>query len=582
MLLSVGGFSLIPLVLAQGAVENPFLFNTGWRLGFGGGLAFFLLVRHRTLFTDPGVWALILKRAPSWAILFAIISQFEYAIFSQSIRFIDVSVATILFETYHVLIILLTAWLFRSESRYRKIRLDMGLLLLLGFVGFGFVVSSEAGRVDWVDSSGLFVFLPGLLLALLSAGIAACSAFNLRWGADVSAELASNSQGRWTRDDSDLFCVVVASVIANTVAIPLNLVASVVSDESLTANILLFGILWGFVINATANVAWRYANLITDNLGINALSYATPIISLVWLFLFAQVSVYRADYLIIGALAVASANLLINFEAEVRFGFKALILALWGCGAFVYLRDDFLHLLPFGGWLWPRETYLGALGLSATVFILLLTFRVARIAPRTRDEDNQIFALHRNLEMLARRNLIDPTADQYVRGIDSARNPEELQRAYTQAKLCFAQAAAVDLPPADRRLLSDAEAQLNMIVHSRQQGIDFGELFSLIIFGGSTVLLSLLSRPAVEGWTAFLYEVFSVLFPAVVVFLIVNVWDLHRERADLVLAASEDAAGYGVIFRDPRSRRFEQSMSLVIGLLLIVAYAGLLWYKWLG
>ena len=95
-------------------------------------------------------------------------------------------------------------------------------------------------------------------------------------------------------------------------------------------------------------------------------------------------------------------------RAEVRFGFKALILALWGCGAFVYLRDDFLHLLPFDGWLWPRETYLGALGLSATVFILLLTFRVARLGPRTQDEDNRIFALHRSLELLARRNLIDP------------------------------------------------------------------------------------------------------------------------------------------------------------------------------
>ena len=190
--------------------------------------------------------------------------------------------------------------------------------------------------------------------------------------------------------------------------------------------------------------------------------------------------------------------------------------------------------------------------------------------------------MHRNLELLARRGLIAPEASEHVRAIDGARNVEELQLAYTRVKLCFVQAAAMDLPLADRRLLANAETQLNMMVHSRQQGVDFGELFALIIFGGSTVLLSLLSRPAVEGWTAFIYEVFSALFPAVIIFLIVNVWDLHRDRADLVLATEAGPEGYGVIFRDPRSRRFEQGVSIVIGLLIIVAYAVLLWYKWIG
>ena len=76
------------------------------------------------------------------------------------------------------------------------------------------------------------------------------------------------------------------------------------------------------------------------------------------------------------------------------------------------------------------------------------------------------------------------------------------------------------------------------------------------------------------GWVAFLYEMFSVLFSAVIVFLIINVWDLHRERADLVLANQENGREYGVIFRDPKNRRFEQSVSVVIGLLIILAYAG--------
>ncbi len=583
MLLSVGGFSLIPLVIAQGAVENPFLFNAGWRLGFGCGLAFFLLVRYRSLFMDPGVWSLIIRRAPSWAIFFAIISQFEYAIFSQSIRFIDVAVATILFETYHILIILFTAWLFRRERRYREIRPGMGLLLLLGFAGFGFVVAGEVGRVDWVSSGGLFLLLPGLLLAMLSAVIAACSAFNLRWGADVSAELAPYSQGRWTREDADLFCVVVASVIANMVAIPLNAGASVLSDESLAVNVLLIGVLWGFVINAMANVAWRYSNLITDNLGINALSYATPIVSLLWLFLFRQVDIARVDYLFIGAAAIVTANLIINFEAEVRFGFKALILGLWTCGAFVYLRDEFLAFLSSGGWVWPRgDGYLGVLAMSATVFILLLSFRVARLTSRIRDEDVHIFTLFQTVDVLARRNLIDPVVRQHILSMEGARNAEELQSAYGDAKDCFTEGVAAVHSPEDLSLLADAEAQLNVIAHSRQHGVEFGELFALVVFGAITVFLALASRPEVSGWPAFMFDVFAALFSAVIIFLVVNVWDLQRDRAARILHRLPGVDRYGVVFRDMQNRSFEQGMSVVVGFGMTICYVILLGYKWLS
>ena len=132
-------------------------------------------------------------------------------------------------------------------------------------------------------------------------------------------------------------------------------------------------------------------------------------------------------------------------------------------------------------------------------------------------------------------------------------------------------------PVADQKLLTGVEAQLNMVVHSRQQVGDFGELFRRQFFGCATVLLSLLSRPEVSGWTAFIYEVFTVLFPEVIVFLIVSVWDLHRDRSDLVLATQLGDDGYGVAFRDAVNRRFEQTASVVIGLLVTAAFAALLW-----
>ena len=582
VLVATVGYSLMPLVIDWGkGGDNPFLFNAGWRYGFAAGCLLFLFVSHRRLLFSSSVWNRILPRIWVWAMVFAVISHFDSTFFTISLRFIDVSIAAILFETWPIVMVLLILFLFRRERRYEQNLSSTLPLMLMGFWGFSFVVSSQFGAFAW--NRELMQLALGVVLAFLGAGVSSLGAFTFRWGADLSrvlTELGEEEEG--DEFALDMFGVVVGQTIANLATAPLNIIIGLAWGESIAMQSIVISFVGGLLCNSAANICWRRANLVTTNLGVNAIAYATPLFSLIWLALFWHIAVARVDFLIIGSLAVVSANLLINFEAEVKFGFKALILALWGCGAFVYLRDDFLQYLPFDGWLWPRETYLGALGLSATVFILLLTFRVARLGPRTQDEDNRIFALHRSLELLARRHLIDPEVNEHIRGIDSAHNPQELRTAYAGAKLCFAQATAVDRPPADRKLLADAETQLNIIVHSRQQGVDFGELFSLIIFGGSTVLLSLLSRPEVYGWVAFLYEVFSVLFPAVIVFLIINVWDLHRERADLVLANLGNSREYGVIFRDTKNRRFERSVSTLVGLLIILAYVGLLWNKWLG
>ena len=583
MLVAVIGFSLIPLLVAGGnGADSPFLFSAGLRLGLSAGQGLFLAAFFWSILRHRIVRELIAQRVVSWSMLFVLVNQFEYSLFAWSTRFVDISVAAVLFETWPIFLILLTAMLFRGESRYRDVTFGMVMLLAAGFVGFAFVAASENGSFgNWGASESLET-VTGLGIVLLAVVAGCCAAFGFRWGTDLSQALPPELTEGKNPQLIEVCCVLVSSCMGNFTGAGLNAAIGLASGETIPAGALMIALGGGCFAFALANIAWRTANLLTDNLGINAFSYATPIFSLIWLFLFAQVDVARVDYLIIGSAAIISANLLVNFEAEVRFGFKAMVLALWGCGAFVYLRDEILLLLPFDGWLWPRETYLGALGLSATVFILLLTFRVARLAPRTQSEDNHTFALHRTLELLATRSLISPDASRHIRAIDSARTPEELQTAYRQIKLCFVDAADVDHVPSDLRILAEAEAQLNMMVHSRQQGLEFGELFSLIIFGGITVVLSLLSRPEVGGWTAFLLEVFSMLFPAVIVFLIFNVWDLHKDRADLVLASGDSSDGFGVIFRNEKSRRFEQSVSLVVGLLIIASYAGLLWYKWVG
>ncbi|MYC34337.1 MAG: hypothetical protein F4X64_14330 [Chloroflexi bacterium] len=585
MLAAVAGYSVVPLIVAlSNGAESPFLFNTGLTFGVGVGQAIFLGIVFRNVLFHPSVLRLVRRNIFRYSMLLTVIHRFDYGLFALATRFIDVSVASVIFETWPIVSLFVTAYLFRHEGRYQKITLGMVLLLALAFIGFFFVASSETGVLLNFIGVGSLETGVGVILVILAVVIASFVAFTFRWGEDFNNVLCQEAKEVIDKENSSVVlisCVILASCIGALISSVFNLVIGVGIGESISTNSVVAAVIGGALAYGTANITYRVAIAFTSNLGISAMLYATPLVALFWLFIFSQVNVARLDYLIIGATAIIVINLLINFEAEIRFGFKALVLALWAFGTFVYLRDDLLNLLPFETWLWPGDTYPEALGLSATIFILLLSFRVARMSERTQDEDNRILELFQSLDLLVRRNVIDRAVRDHLIKLDDARTPADLQRAYNKAKLCFAEAVAVGPDARNLARLGAAETQLNIIVHSRQQGIELGELFALIIFGGSTILIGILSRPPLTGWIGFLVEILAALFSAVIVFLIINVWDLHRERADLILKKREESNDYGLIFSNPRSRRFERSMSVIIGLAIIFAYAALLWQKWL-
>ena len=586
MMSAVVAFSLLPVLLAWGAAADaPFLFNAGFRLGTGIGYALFVVAFYQPILRDRNVLTLIVRHSLKWSMLFIVINYFEFAFFAWSTQFINIAVTVILFETWPIFTIFLMARLLNQERFYRTISVGTILSIVVSFAGFLFVVASQFGGSAFFsgtfDISALKLAI-GVALAAAAAVSGSFTAFAFKWGIDLRNALPKATTDKYNPDSLDLFCVVVANTIGSFIAAPTNALIGFANRESLSFDSLIISVLVsGFIVHTFANTIWRLANIKTDNLGINAMAYGVPVLSLLWLTLFSYVGDVRVDFIVIGAAAIISANIFINFEAEIRFGFKALILAMWVFGAFVYLRDDLLNLLPFETWLWPGDTYPEALALSATIFILLLSFRVARMSERTQDEDNRILELFQSLDLLVRRNVIDRAVRDHLIKLDDARTPAELQSSYNKTKLCFAEAVAAGPDARNLARLGAAETQLNIIVHSRQQGIELGELFALLIFGGSTILIGILSRPPLTGWIGFLVEILAVLFSAVIVFLIINVWDLHRERANLILKKREFSDDYGLIFSSPRSRRFEQSMSVIIGLAITVAYAALLWQKWL-
>ena len=578
-LAAVVASSLAPLGIAIGdGADSPFLFAAAMRFGTFAMYGVFLVAVFRDVLFDRRVAATIVRRVLTWTMVFVIVQQFDYALFALASRFVDISVVVVIFGAATLIRVFLMSRLFK---RYQKIWPDGTLLLLTGLLGLWFAVASDSGRfLGFGDAApGTSV---GVSIAVLAAAAAGLTAFGLRWGVDLARSLPADK----ARDpDSPLFslcCVLTGQGIANLIGAALQGSIGLASGESISLESLGIAVATGALVASVGRTAMRMANLTTTNLGINAMTYAVPVVSLVWLLLFDQTEVLRLDYLAIGAVAIVTTSLLISFEAEIRFGFKALIMALWGSGTVVYFRDGLLEQLRIADWVWPGEAYLGGLALSATVFTLLFSFRTTRLAARTQDEDDRIFALFASIDLLVRRGLIDPGVLTHLMDVDGSHDPEELQAAYRQAQVLITDAKEADISREDMELLVRAESELNAVVHSRRHGIELGELFALMIFGGITVLLAIASRPEVSGWTAFLTEGFTALFAAVIVFFMVHVWDMHGDRATRIVERQPDGEQYGVAFRDLRNRRFEQGTSIVVGMGIIAVFIGLFWHKWLG
>ena len=592
MLAAVIGFSLTPpLIAVFRASEAPFLFNAAIYFGQAAFIFAFLAKTNRRVFASGDAWKLIGRRAatPKFWGMAAAYSNFGF--FALSTRFIDVSMTTILFGTWPIFMVIFIGWLFRRERRYKRITPEMLAMILVGLSGFAFVVLSQSERQRDLIFAGAFGEFDwtrlalGVAFAMVAVALTAVSSYAFRWGVDLSEGLSRIVRSGENRDSMELSGVLTGIAIASLAAVPLNIAIGLLNGESASSigfAGLAVAFLFGMAADGGGTIGYRYSNLLTNNLGVNAMTYATLPLSLAWLVLLSQVAVARPDFLIIGAAGIIAANLLINFEAEIRFGFKSLIIALWACGAVVYLRPVDGALFGVEKWEWTGTEYFAALALSATIFTLILSFRIARLASRTADEENRSFAIFQKLDALARRGAVSGEVRRHILSIDiSEQRPESLKTAYDDTMKLISEAASEAESETDRERLGEVEAELNALVHSKRRGIVFGELFALYVFAGITVALALFSRPDIFGWTAFLVETLAALFSAVIVFLIFNALDLQRERFGAILKKA-NGGGYRLAFDDVRSRVFERRVSVVVGLALAAAYAGLLWNKWIG
>ena len=306
MLAATAALSFIPPALTLAPADGAFSFNTGWKAGFALGTgAYAALAHRRTLFRKETARAM--ARGLAWPVCIMLLAnltgQAEFIALGLTMTMADPGVCSVLYQTYHIHFALFTAWLFRREGRYRGTGPGTVALMAAAAAGAALVVLSERGaRIH-----GGAQALAGAGAALAAGILSATAAGNSRW----SFLTARGIPGGDTME-KEMAMVLTVAALTNLAAMPLIWAPGAILGEEWNTAAAGWGTVCGLVVNVPANILWRRANVITSNLGVNAVPYAGTALSLEWLTLMGRTSVRSPGLMVLGAALIIAANAAIN------------------------------------------------------------------------------------------------------------------------------------------------------------------------------------------------------------------------------------------------------------------------------
>ena len=327
MALSMLLFSTLPLLIALVGTDSPFLFAAALEIGRVAILVAAMIIAYRKLFLDGRVWRLALRRSRSRTMFLWAAAQWNYALFAWSAGLVGVAITTALFQTWHVLLVVIIGNLFRAEARYRAVGGRVYLAFALAAFGAGVVVMSQSGawNAAFGDRSALDLrFAIGILLAFAAAGLAAMSAYGFRWAVDFANELPSvagryeSHSARPSERSLELFGVFLGFAITNLIAAPFMMAVGLVRHEPIAAAAvpLTLAVTLVALVDTAASTTWRISNLMTERLGVNVISHFAPPLSLGILILFGHVGDVNLPLLLMGAVIIVVANIMVFFQTR--------------------------------------------------------------------------------------------------------------------------------------------------------------------------------------------------------------------------------------------------------------------------
>ena len=218
---------------------------------------------------------------------------------------IDPLVVTIIFQLLLIGMVWLAARLGRKLSAGARatphfISGKYWTLMLLSFVGAALVIWSETGQIGTLNWWGIVIALAG-----------AATAAGSLWGTVSTGRLMAWPGG----NPHDLtWNATFSAVTGRILALPLTLAGSMLffppTENTFEFDWTTMGLLTLLgVFNAAGALSHRYSLYVTSSLAVQRIMFFSPVLQMLWIWLFADVSIANPRALLIGAGIVLLSNL---------------------------------------------------------------------------------------------------------------------------------------------------------------------------------------------------------------------------------------------------------------------------------
>ena len=545
-------------------------------------------------------------------IIVVIIGSVYWLIFAWSIKFIDIAIASIIVELWIVLFVIIRYLDEKSKKNENKENEECSkkrdlnsksilVLFIFALLGVIYITLSHTSINQTFSYKGLLL----VIVCLILTGTVHERALN--WAERMSPMfiefIGLKEEDRIKKDWEKIFtllCLTIGNMFGIFLTIlggifwifqgnSLNLSFASNSIKMLFENEILITntIAWiicisGGFINAIGRWTFRLSNLDTDTLDINGIYYLTPVLSLVWLLPFGLIQIQRWDYFIVGALIILATSILISIEYRTRrLGFRWLIVSLWSTGLLVYFREKWIQwpwLADDTPWEWSLEAvdYYSLIVLSATIFILILSFRTTRLIERINKEGEQYTRMKhiiKNLHGYKEAYIKDDPLVQYLNELDqfdTKKIGETLKGFNEEIKERRNRKHSIQ----QHAEINKLELEFELLHQSKRRGRYLAENLVLYIFALVTIIVTIGTRPvATSHWNALMIDALAFLFSSAICFMTTNLIDLrlYREQPTAELTQT-----------DARNQKAEQVIAIILATVISISFVVLLYDKWMG
>ena len=306
MLCSVLGYSLLPLLVDLSGDWGSIALVVGmWTLVFGcvSGGASRWLNPHK----DIGVWRLI-REIPWWAYTVMFVGTFQWVFFAWSTRLTETAITTMIFESWPVLF-LLGRKKFAPGADKQPVSAGDVTLTVVAAVGLSLVVFSNTS--DTTASVSLWgPVVAGVASVLLASEVVV----NIKTSEVVAGRLSPHSRSAVSDAQLKTRVGVLQIAVARAAAsVPLLIIgaAQAGSVDNVSVSALVFGVGLG-VVNGITVVLFQGANHVSRSDLINSISYAVPVLGLLWLWVFTDITIAQPVMFIAGVAVIVGANATIH------------------------------------------------------------------------------------------------------------------------------------------------------------------------------------------------------------------------------------------------------------------------------